>query len=104
MAALRWTIGARRDLREIVQFIAADSPTYAAVMSHRIVTATERLPRHSRLGRIVPEYGDVSLRELIVGSYRLVYRIVRDDIGIVAIVHGSQDLLRTLGDRPWNLE
>lgn len=104
MAQVRWTVGAKFDLREVVNFIAADSPTYAEITANRILTAIERLERHPRLGRVVPEYRLPDLRELIVGAHRVVYRIQRNDAGIVAIVHGSQNLLRRLGDRPWIIE
>ena len=102
MAAVRWTVGAREDLREIVEYISQDSTAYAAAMAGRLIAAAERLGRHSRLGRIVPEYEDETIRELIVGSYRLVYRARGPRIGIVAVVRASRDLLRKLTDEPWD--
>ena len=104
MASPRWTIGARGDLREAVAYIAGDSPTYAAATARRLIAAVDRLERHPRLGRAVPEYRMPSLRELIQGSYRVGYKIEDREVVILAIVHGSQDLLRHLGDEPWNLE
>jgi len=76
VAAIRWTVGAQQDLREIVEYIGQDSVVYAATMAERIVTAVERLQQHPKLGRIVPEYEDPTLRELIVRNYRVVYRRV----------------------------
>lgn len=102
MASVRWTVGAREDLREIVEYISRDSTTYAAATAGRIVAAVERLRRHPKLGRIVPEYEDETIRELIVGSYRVVYRFRGQRIGIIAVVHGSRDLLRRLTDEPWD--
>ena len=104
MASPRWTIGARSDLREAVAYVAADSLTYATATARRLISAVERLDRYPRLGRTVPEYGDPALRELIVGSYRVVYCIENREVVILAIVHGSRDLLSHLGDEPWNLE
>lgn len=103
MATVRWTLGAREDLREIVEYIGEDSITYAAAMAGRIVAAAERLRRHPRLGRVVPEYEDEMIREVIVGSYRLVYGLRGQRVGIVAVVHGSRDLLRRLAAEPWDL-
>jgi plasmid stabilization system protein ParE len=103
VAAVRWTVGARRDLEEIVQFIAFDSPTYAAATAERIVSAVERLKQHTKLGRTVPEYNDPEIRELLVGNYRVVYRVQRVRVGILAIVHGSRDLLRRAPRERWNL-
>lgn len=101
MASIRWSVGAGEDLREVVEYIARDSTTYAAATAYRIVTAIEKLRRHPELGRVVPEYEDPTIREIIVGNYRVVYRIRGTRIGIVAVVHGSQNLLRRLAGRPW---
>ncbi len=102
MAAIHWTVGAQQDLREIVEYIGQDSAVYAASTAERLVTAVERLQQHPRLGRIVPEYENQTLRELIVGNYRIVYRVRPARIGIVAIAHASRDLLKKLPQAPWD--
>jgi plasmid stabilization system protein ParE len=66
VVTIRWTIGAQKDLREIIEYIGQDSTTYAAVMARRIITAIERLRRYPKVGRIIPEYDDETIRELIV--------------------------------------
>ena len=71
-------------------------------MGGRIVAAVERLSRHPKLGRVVPEYEDETIRELIVGNYRVVYRLRGQRIGIIAVVHASRDLLRRLTGDPWD--
>lgn len=103
MASVRWTVGARDDLQELVEFISRDSITYAASMARRLIAATERLEQHPQSGRVVPEYDDPSIREIIVGNYRIVHRQSQQEIVVVAIVHGSRDLLRKLPDEPWDL-
>ena len=65
MAAVPWTLGARDDLRSIVSFIARDSAIYAATVGGRIATAANGLERYPRSGRMVPEYEDPDLRELM---------------------------------------
>ena len=102
MAKIRWTIGARRDLHEIVNYIAEDSPAYAGNFAERILLAVDRLETFPKLGRMVPEYQDASVRELIVGNYRIVYRIQGNRIGIAAIAHASRELLRKLPSAPWD--
>jgi toxin ParE1/3/4 len=103
VASIRWTVGARDDLREIVQYIASDSPVYAGATAERMLDAVERLRRYPKMGRVVPEYGEESIRELIVGNYRIVYRLRRQRVGILAIVHGSRDLLRRAARERWDL-
>ena len=102
MAKVRWTIGARRDLHEIINYIAEDSPAYAAHFAERITLAVDRLETFPKLGRMVPEYQDASVRELIVGHYRIVYRLQGSRVGIAAIAHASRDLLRKLPSAPWD--
>ncbi|MGH7207996.1 MAG: type II toxin-antitoxin system RelE/ParE family toxin [Nitrospiraceae bacterium] len=102
MATVRWTVGARADLRDIVMYISQDSAVYAAAWAGRIVATVERLRQFPSRGRIVPEYQEPTLRELIVGNYRVVYRIQRRRVGIIAIVHASRDLLRQLPSAPWD--
>jgi plasmid stabilization system protein ParE len=103
VAKIRWTVGARRDLHEIINYIAEDSPAYAINFAERIILAVDRLETFPKLGRIVPEYQDTNVRELIVGNYRVVYRIQGNHIGIAAIAHASRDLLRKLPSAPWDL-
>ncbi len=103
MAAIHWTVGAQQDLREIVEYIGRDSVVYAASMAERLITAVERLQQHPQLGRMVPEYKDPTLRELLVGNYRIVYRVKPTRIGVVAVAHASRELLRKLPQAPWDL-
>ena len=49
------------------------------------------------MGRVVPELGDEDIRERIIYSYRLVYRVERRRILIVAVIHGKQLLENFLG-------
>jgi toxin ParE1/3/4 len=45
-------------------------------------------------GRVVPELGDSTLRELFVFKYRLLYRIRDDRVVIVAFLHGARDFAK----------
>lgn len=103
MAKIRWTVGARRDLHELINFIAEDSPAYALHVAERVLLAVDRLQTFPKLGRMVPEYHNASVRELIVGNYRIVYKIQGSRIGIAAIAHASRELLRKLPSAPWDI-
>jgi plasmid stabilization system protein ParE len=56
----------------------------------RIVAAVSRLESHPRSGRVVPEIGEPTLREIIVDRYRIVYRLARDAAEIVTVFHGAR--------------
>jgi addiction module RelE/StbE family toxin len=99
---LRWTRTAVDDLEEIAAFIAEDAPGAAARLVRRIRDAVRSLSDLAERGRRVAELPAIDVRELIVGSYRLVYRIEPEAVVVLTIVHGARDLAalweRRLGD------
>src|SRR5262249_6954836 len=96
MARVVWTEPALRRLRGILDYVAGQSPTNAATLGERILAAPNQLEMFPLIGAVVPEFERDDLRELLVHSFRILY-IVRDDTCIiVAVIHGRQDLKRTL--------
>ena len=71
-------------------------------MVSRIIAAIDRLESYPRLGRIVPEYQDDSIREILVGNYRVVYRHRGEVVGLIGLVYGGRDVLRAVGEDPWD--
>lgn len=92
MAEVRWTDQAIEDVESIRDFIARDSPRYALLVAERLVGAVERLESFPRSGRIVPEFRDDRLREVIWGSYRIVYRLLDDTIEVLTVYHAARIL------------
>ena len=79
------------DLDSITDYIALDSPRYASEFAERVFERIEVLKDFKESGRVVPEFQNESLRELILGSYRIVYRIYSEDLIVVLrIIHGSK--------------
>ena len=66
---------ARADLRDIVRYISFDAPDKAFRFGQFLVSHTKVLARFPELGRIVPEFEEAFIREIIVRSYRIVYRL-----------------------------
>ena len=99
---LIWTDPSVADLRAIRDYIARDSDSYAAGLVGELVLCVERLLRFPRLGRVVPEAQDESIRELLNQNNRIIYRIRGERIEILAIVHGSRDLT-ALHPAPWKI-
>jgi len=56
------------------------------------------IPAQPELGRVVPEYGNRSLRERIYQGYRIVYRLGSGAIEIVAICHGARRIENAVED------
>ncbi|HUT02803.1 MAG TPA: type II toxin-antitoxin system RelE/ParE family toxin [bacterium] len=94
MADVRWTAQALDDLDSVCAYIARDSPHYAQMFATDVFEAAEQLARFPRLGRIVPEVARDTVRELIVGNYRLIYRVQQDQVEILTIHHGARRLER----------
>lgn len=87
-----WTDTAISHLIAIFDYIARDSPFYAQRMIDRITRKSRQISEFPRSGRVVPEYIQDDLREVIEKPYRIIYRIHPDRIDIVAVVHGAQIL------------
>lgn len=87
-----WTGPAKRDLRQIHDYIAKDSKYYAKKVAAELREATEKLSSHPTIGRAVPECEDENLRELFLYSYRIIYHITAKIVRVVAVVHQKQDI------------
>lgn len=91
---VNWTEAALADIQAVEGYIGRRSRQYARGMVERIFARSELLSSHPRLGPMVPEYGEESLRELFEDPYRIVYRIRGELIDIVAVIHSSRRLHR----------
>ena len=60
----------------------------------RIYRAVERLKDFPASGRIVPEYRDADIRELIIGNYRIIYRVSAIGVEIARVWHSARPLTR----------
>ena len=94
MAEVNWTLQSLDDINNIAEFISRDSEKFAGIQVRRFFESSEIRISHPRAGRIVPEINKTNIRELIVGSYRLIYKIVSINRIDVLTVHHSKRKLR----------
>jgi plasmid stabilization system protein ParE len=87
-----WSERAVGDIESIAAFIAQDSEAYAASVVRTIIQKTRRLSEFPYIGRIVPEFGDASIREIFAYNYRILYKISADDINVATVIHGKREL------------
>lgn len=80
------------NLEAAADYIAQDSPRYAAVLFREARDAARSLSHLANRGRIVPEVNDVRVRELFVWRYRLIYRVSDRTVEILAFIHSARDL------------
>jgi toxin ParE1/3/4 len=87
-----WSDQSITDLEEMISYIARDSPAAARNFATKIIDATTVLETFATIGRIVPEYSDASLREILYRNYRIVYQLSDNTATIVTVFHGSRPL------------
>ena len=93
MAIVRWTPQAIQDIIDIAEYISKDSVRCASLFVVKIFEKESVLSVSVRVGRVVPEFGDENIRELIYQRYRIIYKVISGDrIDILSIFHGSRML------------
>lgn len=90
MVKLIWTDLSIDDLKSIHEYISKDSKFYADRFVEKLISRIDQLENFPNSGRIVPEFGQETIRELIEGNYRIVYKINKDHIGIARIHHAAR--------------
>ena len=92
MAHLIWTQQAFGDLEKICEFIAEDSESYARLFALKVIASIEKLKLFPRSGRMGPEINRAAIREILLGDYRIIYRIKGDEIQIISVYHSARIL------------
>jgi plasmid stabilization system protein ParE len=76
---------------EILGYIAEESPGAAEHVLEAIDSMAESLSELSERGRVVPEIGDPSIREVFVFRYRMLYQVGDDQVRVLGVIHGAMD-------------
>ncbi len=87
---INWRERALDDIEIIRDYIARDNQFYATIFVAKIIESVEKLMEFPRLGRVVPEYQNDSIREIIYRDYRVIYEIYDEEIYILTVLHGSK--------------
>ena len=93
---LIWSPAARDDLHDIVVFIARDNPNRAMSFGYELISETDRLQAFPEFGRIVPEYRNETIREIVFRPYRIVYRVDNKNkvCEIARVWHSARGILQ----------
>jgi toxin ParE1/3/4 len=93
MVKINWTPVSLEDLKNIFDYISEDSNRYAQITINKIYLRVSSLKTQPHSGRIVPEFNDENIREIIDGNYRIVHEIISDyQIDILRIFHSARIL------------
>lgn len=92
---VKWAKTARNDLRRIILYLNSRSPGAAASLLSEIKTTAFALNRLAERGRIVPELqsqGVFQFRELLVSHWRIIYKVIGNDVHVLAVLDGRRNL------------
>lgn len=89
---VEWTKSALADAGSAIEYIQRDSPVYAQHFKRQLGAVVETLHQFPERGRVVPELEFADVRELIFGSYRVIYVIRDETVFIAAFLHGARNL------------
>jgi plasmid stabilization system protein ParE len=87
-----WTRQSVIQLNKYADYIAQDNVLAAEKWVLSLLGKTDQLSELPKNGRIVPEYNDSNLSEIIEGDYRLIYRIEDEKVYVQSVRHTRQDL------------
>ncbi len=92
MVQINWTIKAKSDLKNIFDYISNDSTKYAQRQIQGIVKNTSFIKNNSKIGRVVPEFNNPKVREVIVNKYRIIYYLKEEArVDILTIHHSAKE-------------
>ena len=80
------------DFREIVTYIAKDNPGRARSFGNELIDRALSAATFPERGRVVPEIGEPSVRELVHLAYRVIYKIFPDQqtVYVLRFWHGAR--------------
>ena len=100
-----WSNTAENDLRNIIEYIADDSPPNALKIFKSIKQKVSSLNTFPERGRIVPELRDQGIlqyRELIISPWKILYRISEMKVFVLSVLDSRRNIEDILLERLTN--
>jgi plasmid stabilization system protein ParE len=97
-----WAAIAQHDLKQIIDYIAIDSPINALRILQQIKQKVSTLYTMPDRGRIVPELKEQGIhtyRELIIDPWRVIYRISDTTVFVLSVIDSRRNVEDILLDR-----
>ena len=85
-----WSKESLKQLIQIEQYISKDSPERVVQFIDKLIDRGEKIKDFPFKGRIVPEFSANEIKEVFENSYRIFYRISKDQIGILTVFEGHR--------------
>jgi plasmid stabilization system protein ParE len=95
MVQINWTLQSLEDIESIAEFIAKDSIKYAQLQVISYFEEVEKLKSYPKIGRSVLEFKNPKIRQLLSGSFRIIYFVKsKDQIDVLTVYHSKRKLNR----------
>lgn len=89
---LRWSQRAPGRAGEIADYMAERDEDAASNWIDALFETVDKLEEFPKLGRIIPEFAQEEVRELIWNHYRILYQLRNGDVELLTVVHARQNL------------
>lgn len=87
-----WSPKARQKAQEAVDFIKEDRPLVSEEWLEGLIERVLLLQEFPNQGRIVPEWGQPDVREVLHPPYRVLYQVFPERVEILTLSHVRQEL------------
>jgi len=92
---ITWSPLAVDQVRDIAAYIALDKPAVAVQWAEKIFDSVGLLSEHPESGRVVSEINRNEIRELVQGSYRVIYKIKPKEVLVLVVKSYRQQLIES---------
>ena len=90
-----WSHVAENDLRNIIKYVAEDSPVNASNVFKKIrqkASSLYTLPERGRIVQELRDHGILQYRELTISPWRVIYRISGKIVYVLSILDSRQNI------------
>ena len=91
---LIWSPKAQIDFRDLLYYISESNHQAAVNFGSEVIKVIEKLAEFPESGKMVPEFYNSAIREIICKPYRIIYRVRRNEglIEITRIWHAARGI------------
>ena len=92
MVKIKITATAKKDIRQIFDYISKHSLQNAILLNQALYTRINVLYKSPECGQIVKEINDPLIRGLKLYKFRIIYKVENEEVFIITIHHSSRQL------------
>ena len=89
MSNVFWMPSAVADMQNIREYLAKDSLFFAKKVAEDVLITVEALKDFPEIGQVVPEKEIPTMREVYLGSLRIIYELLYGNVYIVAVLYAA---------------